>query len=91
MAVNDVRIAVTVSAQRAGHCIEQWVREDGLKATNGHAYAITASGAERDVAIIPDAYFVLGLEGRRAHFFLEVDRATETNGRWALRVRAYLA
>lgn len=91
MAVNDVRIAVTVSAQRAGQRIEQWAREDELKATHERAYVTTASGAQRSVAIIPDAYFVLGLEDRRAHFLLEVDRATETNGRWAQRVRAYLA
>lgn len=32
--------------------------------------------------MIADAYFVLNLGDKRAHFFLEVDRATEANKRW---------
>jgi hypothetical protein len=39
--------------------------------------------------VIVDAYFVLNLGNKRAHFFLEVDRATEANKRWGMRVQAY--
>jgi hypothetical protein len=89
--VNDVRIALSLGAQKAGYAAERWVREDELRVAREYVYSSTASGPQRQVAIIPDAYAVLNLGDRRAHFLLEVDRATETSGRWAQRVRAYLA
>ena len=49
----------------------------------------TAVGT-RKVAVIPDGYFILELGERRAHFFLESDRATEANKRWGEKVQAYL-
>jgi curved DNA-binding protein CbpA len=49
----------------------------------------TSGGARRKIAVIADAYFVLNLGDKRAHFFLEVDRATEANKRWGMRVQAY--
>jgi hypothetical protein len=42
------------------------------------------------VAVIPDSCLVLHLGNCRAHFFLEVDRATMRNSCWGKRVRAYL-
>jgi len=91
LAVNDVRIAFSIAAQRERYGIQKWVREDDLKAAREYVYASTTTGTRRNVAIIPDAYFVLNLGDRRAHFLLEVDCATETSHRWAQRVRAYLA
>jgi curved DNA-binding protein CbpA len=49
----------------------------------------TNGSARRKIAVIADAYFVLNLGDKRAHFFLEVDRATEANKRWGMRVQAY--
>jgi len=89
--VNDVRIAFALAARHAGYDVEKWAREDELKATREYVYTSTASGVRRKMAIIPDAYFALNLGDRRAHFLLEVDRATETNSRWSQRVQAYLA
>ena len=89
--VNDVRIAFTLGARRVGCRLERWVRDDELKAAREYVHSVTASGTQRQVAIIPDAYFVLNLGDRRAHFLLEVDRATETSARWVRRVVAYLA
>lgn len=49
------------------------------------------SGRSLKVAVIPDAYFLLNLGDRRAHFFLELDRATMSNKCWKTRVLAYKA
>jgi len=89
--VNDVRIAFNLAAQQAGYTIDKWIKEDELKAAKEYVYLTTASGARRKVAVIPDAYFVLNLGDKRAHFFLEVDRATEANKRWGFKVQAYKA
>ena len=89
--VNDVCIAFARAVQESGYRIERWLREDELRAAREYAYLTSASGTPRKVAIIPDASLVLNLGDRRAHVLLEVDRATETSGRWAQRVCAYLA
>jgi hypothetical protein len=87
--INDVRIAVTLAACRPGYGVEAWVGEDELKATPDYVSITTSSGRQRRVAVIPDSYFVLRLGDRRAHFFLEADRATVSNTRWRDRIRAY--
>jgi len=87
--VNDVRIAVTQAASQAGYTIEKWVKEEALKETKDTVQVETSGGARRKIAVIADAYFVLNLGDKRAHFFLEVDRATEANKRWALKAQAY--
>ena len=88
--INDVRIAFTVAAQAAGYGVDTWVGEDELKAVGDHVYIPSQNGGQRKVAVIPDGYLVLDLGDRRAHFFLEIDRATLSNKRWRERVRAYL-
>jgi hypothetical protein len=91
MQVNDVCIAFALAVQKRGYRIERWLREDELRAAREYAYLTTTSGILHKVAIIPDACLVFHLGDRRAHVLLEVDRATETNRRWAQRVCAYLA
>lgn len=90
--VNDVRIAVTLAAARWGYAVEKWLDDGQLKSEERKDYvAVSEQGRSRMVAVIPDAYFVLHLGDRRAHFFLELDRATMSNSRWRTRIRAYLA
>jgi hypothetical protein len=90
--INDVRIAASLAAQQRGYAMEKWVKEEALKGMKEYVYLITDGGARRKVAVIPDAYLVLSLGDKRgAHFFLEGDRGTEANKRWAQKVRAYLA
>ena len=89
--VNDVCIAFALAVQDAGYRIERWLRDDELRAAREYVYMTANSGTSHQVAIIPDAYLALGLIDRRAHFLLEIDRATETSGRWAHRVQAYQA
>ena len=87
--VNEVRIAVTQAASQAGYRVEKWVKEEELKARKDYVDVSTSGGARRKIAVIADGYFVLNLGDKRAHFLLEVDRATEANKRWAMRVQAY--
>ena len=51
----------------------------------------SVGGREQRVALIADGYFILRHVGRRAHFFIEVDRSTVSNKRWMQKVRAYMA
>ncbi len=91
--VNDVRIAIAQAATRHGYQVEKWLDDTQLKSQEMKDYVTVAGGGGENqrVAIIPDAYFVLHLGDRRAHFFLELDQATMSNTRWETRVRAYLA
>jgi len=88
--VNDVRIAFKLATEQQGYEIDKWVTEDELKAVKDYVRIEMQGGARRTMAVIPDGYFILNLGDRRAHFFLEVDRATLANRRWGWRVQAYL-
>jgi hypothetical protein len=87
--VNQIRITFAVSAEKGGFAIDKWVTEEELKAAHDVVEITTAGGTRRRIAVIPDGYFILNLGDKRAHFFLEVDRATEANKRWAQKVQAY--
>lgn len=89
--VNEVRLAVELACQRDGYSIEAWLREDELRAAPDRVLIETDDGPSRQMALIPDAYLRLISGPRRASFFLETDRATETSARWAAKVRAYLS
>lgn len=95
LAVNDVRIAIGLAVQRQGWQIERYLDESQLKSQEARDYvqvSTSEQGRERRqrVAVVPDGYFALEF-GKRAHFFLEADQATEANKRWATKVKAYLA
>lgn len=91
--INDVRLAITLAAKAQGYKIERWIDETQLKSQEMKDYVslITRQGRSLKVAVVPDAYFVLNLGDRRAHFFLELDRATMSSKRWRTRVLAYKA
>ena len=89
--VNDVRIAVELAARRQGDRVQRWITEDELKRSPDRVQIEPERGRSRRVALVPDAYFCLAFGQRRAHFFLEADRATVPNRRWAQKVLAYLA
>lgn len=89
--VNDVRIAITRAVQQSGFKMEKWLDDGQLKSQAYKEYVSVREEQEiRRVAVIPDAYFILNYGDRRAHFFLELDRATMTSSRWVTRVKAYL-
>ena len=87
--VNQFRIDFTQAARQQGYRVDEWVKEEDLKAARDYVHIVVASGRRRRIAVIPDGYFVLNLGDKRGHFCLEVDRATETNKRWAQKIQAY--
>ncbi len=90
---NDVRIALTLAAQSEGYRIDKWLDDAQLKAEHMREYVVlnVSQGRSQRVPVLPDAYVVLRIGDRRAHFFLELDQATMSNPRWRTRVLAYLA
>ncbi len=90
LASTNVRIAVTLSAQSKEYRIEKWLDDNELKSQEMKDYmTVRSERRSQRIAIIPDAYFILNLGERRAHFFLELDRATMSSKRWKTRVVSY--
>jgi len=81
IALADIRIAVEQSAKRQGLTIELWRDEMEFRhpqekeAVN---VALSPDTQKERIPIMPDGYFVLISPRGRAHFFLEMDRSTET-------------
>ena len=94
LAVNDVRIALELACYQLGYGLEGWLDETDLKKEHGKREefvpVLGSNGKTRQVAVIADGYFVVHCLGKRAHFFLEVDRATIANKRWMQKIRAYI-
>lgn len=87
--INDVRIALSLAAQRHNWTMARWLTERELKSLQERVR--DPEQPERSLPIAPDAYFTLEQDDKRASFFLEVDQATEANKRFKAKVRAYLA
>lgn len=89
-AINDFRIAVTVSSQIAGYEVCKWISESELKASYDRVSIRTQSKKLQTVSLIPDSYFVLKTPFGQANFFIEVDRGSETIGRFKSKILAYM-
>ncbi len=90
-AINDVRVAVTVAAREQGYDLFTWQSEADMKSDYDRVSLRTSSGKTQIMPIVPDSYFALATPRGRTHFFLEVDRGTETSERFKTKVRAFLA
>jgi len=86
LSLNDVRIALTIGAPRLGHRLEMWryevpIRED----------VDDPDEKAPPLVLRPDAYVRYLAGPRWLHFFLELDMGTESHGRFAAKIRRYLA
>lgn len=91
LAVNQFRVVIELLAAHNGWSIVRWLDDGTLRTPDAaHALPYRQSGARRR-PIIPDGYFALQLPDvpNPFHFFLEVDRGTETNRTWAHKIEAY--
>jgi len=91
LAINDVRIAVTLACQAGGYSLLTWLGEAEMKATYERVDLRLSTGKRRSVSLIPDSYFVLDTPLGKAHFFLELDRGSMTVSRFQSKVLAYQA
>ena len=87
-ALNDFRLSVVVAARRQGLELIRWASESQLKADYDR---VRLPNARRAVSVIPDGYFALNTPLGKAHFFVEIDRGTETLQRFKQKIRAYVA
>jgi len=96
LATNDVRVAATVDARANGYTIPRWIDEDALNADKETVTVTDAAGKEQTVCLVPDGHFEVLAGGTVYHFFLELDRATETGVSakwrdWTGKIHLYLA
>lgn len=87
--INDFRIAISLAAYACGDRVVTWVPDWELKKLKER---VEDPATKRMYPVSPDAYFIYehGDTGKRAHFFLELDRATMENRRFARKVKAYI-
>ena len=91
--ISDFRCSLELATRGRGVELGVWEQGTGRRGTVPGSH-----DQSRPVRIAPDAYFELRQSGRRRHFFLEVDRATEEHDRllrkftgywWYLQSREY--
>jgi hypothetical protein len=87
LAINDVRIAVTLACRQPGFQVLEWHSETQLKQDYDR---VRLRGRRQPVPVVPDSYFALDTPRGKAHFFLELDRGTMTTKRFRGKVEAYL-
>jgi hypothetical protein len=87
--LNDLRIALTLAARARGDRIEDWTPDWTLKARNDF---VIDPDTDKRYPVVPDAYFVYkdGETELKSHFFVELDRATMENRRFAEKIKAYI-
>jgi hypothetical protein len=76
LALNDAYVNFSLAAERGGWSLSSWIDDRILRKRHTERYAIRGAGVEQQVAVVPDAYFVLGRDQTYLRFFLELDRAT---------------
>lgn len=96
---NDIRVAVTVAAQRHSFTLATWLDDRTLRKAQNRDYVLLhgpKGTRPRRVAVVPDGYF--HLQNPEFHFVLETDRRTVVGqysrwgGKdWSRKVRAYIA
>lgn len=91
LAINDIRVAVTVACRAHGYSLLDWRSEADLKGSYDRVSIQERSGGKQLVSLIPDSFFVVQTPKGKAPFFLEVDRGTETTTRFQSKIRAYQA
>lgn len=91
LAINDVRVAITLACQDADYTLVQWKSEADLKADYDRVTITNEKGKEQSISLIPDSYFTIETPQGKTSCFLEMDMGTMTVGRFATKIRAYLA
>jgi len=91
LAINDLRVSVTLACRTQGHTLLEWRSEADLKGSYDRVTIHERNGSNQIVSLIPDSFFVIQTSRGKAPFFVEVDRGTETTGRFQDKIRAYQA
>jgi hypothetical protein len=92
LALADVRIAIEQAARSNHVFVEMWRDDVEHRHARDWDSVIVASedGQEERIPINPDGHFILSTSHERSHFFLELDRSTETIGKtWRRKILGY--
>lgn len=78
--VTRFRLAIEEACKNnEGYSLMEWRNKEELKFKKGNiSYGEKVRERGKNIILIPDAYFVLQTPKGTAHFFLEIDRDTET-------------
>ncbi|MGH7890273.1 MAG: replication-relaxation family protein, partial [Thermodesulfobacteriota bacterium] len=78
--VTRFRLALEEACKNTdGYSLKEWRNKEELKLKKGSiSYGEKIRERRKNIILIPDAYFVLNTPKGIAHFFLEIDRYTET-------------
>ncbi|MHB8276742.1 MAG: replication-relaxation family protein [Candidatus Humimicrobiaceae bacterium] len=88
LAINDVKIAFLKAVLETKEYELFWFNEQEVKAWKEKVDDPENSG--KTLPITPDAFLYLIGKNKKAYYFLEVDRATESNCRWRDKIKGYV-
>lgn len=88
LAINDVRIAFSKAALATNEYDLFWFNEQEVKAWKEKVD--DPEDSSKTLPITPDAFLYLIGKDKKAYYFLEVDRATESNRRWRDKIKGYV-
>jgi len=88
LAINDVRIAFLKAVLETKQYELLWFTEQETKAWKEKVD--DPEDSSKTLPITPDAFFYLTGKDKKAYYFLEVDRATESNRRWRDKIKGYV-
>ena len=86
LGLSEIRLAITLSCREHDWQLKTWLDENALKADYDKVQV-----GKRLVAVLPDAYFVIGVPVGELHFFLEYDRGAEHLRYFKRKMAAYVA
>lgn len=89
--INDFRVDVTLAARTKGWTVEVWEDEPLFRANPDYVWLNNSQGRLSKKPVLPDGYFRLAVPQGRAHFFVEVDRGSESLSRFRPQVEVYQA
>ena len=88
LAINDIWIAFSKAVVATDNYDLIWFKESEIKGWKEKVD--DPENSSKTLAITPDAFINLTGNDKKANYFLEVDRATESNRRWRDKVRGYV-
>lgn len=91
LAINEVRLAITLACQAPGFTLEAWLDEPIFRGAPEYVQVSDGKGKTSEKPIFPDGYVRIKTPQGTAHCFLEVDRATEQQSKFRPQVDVYEA
>ncbi len=89
LAVNALRVTITLAARQQGMTLETWLDETVFRGQPDYVILTDRRGRKHKKPVFPDGYFCLQTPRGKARFFLEADRGTEALAKFAPQIAVY--